>query len=96
MGGIVGRLFREFAVTLSVAILVSMVISLTATPMMCAYLLKPQESHGRLYQTSETGFGWIIDTVWAEPVDRSPLFLRNSYDFAGHDRLHRIPFCSSS
>ena len=40
MGGIVGRLFREFAVTLSVAILVSMVISLTATPMMCAYLLK--------------------------------------------------------
>ena len=61
MGGIVGRLFREFAVTLSVAILVSMVISLTATPMMCAYLLKPQESHGRLYQISETGFGWIID-----------------------------------
>jgi len=48
MGGIVGRLFREFAVTLSVAILVSMVISLTATPMMCAYLLKPQQSHGRL------------------------------------------------
>ncbi len=40
MGGIVGRLFREFAVTLSVAILVSMVISLTATPMMCAHLLK--------------------------------------------------------
>ena len=61
MGGIVGRLFREFAVTLSVAILVSMIISLTATPMMCAYLLKTQESHGRLYQISETGFGWIID-----------------------------------
>ncbi len=40
MGGIVGRLFREFAVTLSVAILVSMVISLTTTPMMCAHLLK--------------------------------------------------------
>ncbi len=46
MGGIVGRLFREFAVTLSVAILVSMVISLTATPMMCAHLLKEQQSHG--------------------------------------------------
>ena len=61
MGGIVGRLFREFAVTLSVAILVSMVISLTATPMMCSYLLKRQESHGRLYQISETGFGWIVD-----------------------------------
>ncbi len=42
MGGIVGRLFREFAVTLSVAILVSMVISLTTTPMMCAHLLKQQ------------------------------------------------------
>ncbi|HXK00884.1 MAG TPA: efflux RND transporter permease subunit, partial [Verrucomicrobiae bacterium] len=61
MGGIVGRLFREFAITLSVAILVSTLISLTATPMMCAYLLKPQESHGRLYQISETVFTWIID-----------------------------------
>ena len=40
MGGIVGRLFREFAVTLSVAIVVSMVVSLTATPMMCAHLLR--------------------------------------------------------
>ncbi len=43
MGGIVGRLFREFAVTLSVAILVSLVVSLTTTPMMCAYLLKPKK-----------------------------------------------------
>ena len=42
MGGIVGRLFREFAVTLSVAILVSLVVSLTTTPMMCARLLRPQ------------------------------------------------------
>src|SRR6185295_3767176 len=41
MGGIVGRLFREFAVTLSVAILISMVVSLTTTPMMCAYVLRP-------------------------------------------------------
>ena len=53
MGGIVGRLFREFAVTLSVAIGVSMVVSLTATPMMCAHLLKEHETHGRLYQTVE-------------------------------------------
>ena len=45
MGGIVGRLFREFAITLSTAIMVSMVISLTTTPMMCAYLLKSE--HGR-------------------------------------------------
>ena len=43
MGGLVGRLFREFAVTLSVAILVSLVVSLTTTPMMCAYLLRPRE-----------------------------------------------------
>src|SRR5258708_23107761 len=42
MGGIVGRLFREFAITLSAAILVSMVISLTTTPMMCAYLLRDE------------------------------------------------------
>jgi multidrug efflux pump len=56
MGGIVGRLFREFAVTLSVAIAVSMVISLTATPMMCAHLLKAQQTHGRMYRTSERAF----------------------------------------
>jgi multidrug efflux pump len=62
MGGIVGRLFREFAVTLSVAIAVSMVISLTATPMMCAYLLKEQRSHGWMYRTSERAFTWVVDT----------------------------------
>ncbi len=52
MGGIVGRLFREFAVTLSVAIAVSLVVSLTTTPIMCAQLLKPlhEEKHGRAYQ----------------------------------------------
>ncbi len=62
MGGIVGRLFREFAVTLSVAILLSMVISLTATPMMCAHLLKRQQTHGRLYHASERFFTWLVDT----------------------------------
>src|SRR5208283_3123659 len=52
MGGIVGRLFREFAVTLSVAIVVSLVVSLTATPMMCAQFLKhePEDSHGKFYK----------------------------------------------
>jgi multidrug efflux pump len=62
MGGIVGRLFREFAVTLSTAILVSMVISLTTTPMMCAYLLKNEHErkHGRLYMASERFFDWIL------------------------------------
>jgi multidrug efflux pump len=62
MGGIVGRLFREFAVTLSVAILVSLVVSLTTTPMMCSRLLKtrPPEDHGRLYRASERVFTWIL------------------------------------
>jgi multidrug efflux pump len=62
MGGIVGRLFREFAVTLSTAILVSMVISLTTTPMMCAHLLKSEknEKHGRLYRVSEGAFDWVL------------------------------------
>jgi len=64
MGGYVGRLFREFAVTLSVAIAVSMVISLTATPMMCAVLLRPkdQQRHGRLYKASERMFDWILSS----------------------------------
>ena len=62
MGGIVGRLFREFAVTLSVAIFVSLVISLTATPMMCSRLLKHQteDSHGRLYRASEKIFNGML------------------------------------
>jgi multidrug efflux pump len=58
MGGIIGRLFREFAVTLSTAILVSMVISLSTTPMMCAFLLRNEHArkHGRLYMASERVF----------------------------------------
>jgi multidrug efflux pump len=62
MGGIVGRLFREFAVTLSTAILVSMVISLTTTPMMCAHILKHShaEKHGRLYRAMDAGFDWVL------------------------------------
>ncbi|MGA3189158.1 MAG: efflux RND transporter permease subunit [Bryobacteraceae bacterium] len=61
MGGIVGRLFREFSVVLSVAIAVSMVVSLTTTPMMCAYLLKEHVAHGWMYLTSEKVFNWIVD-----------------------------------
>ncbi len=62
MGGIVGRLFREFAVTLSTAILVSMCISLTTTPMMCAYLLKNEhgKKHGRLYMVTDRFFESIL------------------------------------
>ena len=64
MTGIVGRLFREFAVTLSVAIAVSMVVSLTATPMMCAKFLThaAEDSHGALYKKSERFFEWLLDT----------------------------------
>jgi multidrug efflux pump len=60
MGGIVGRLFREFAVTLSVAIMVSLVVSLTATPSMCAHLLAQHETHGRLYRASERAFNAVV------------------------------------
>jgi multidrug efflux pump len=62
MGGIVGRLFREFAMTLSVAIMISLVISLTTTPMMCAYILRrrPIERHGRLYRASERVFAGML------------------------------------
>ncbi len=74
MGGIVGRLFREFAVTLSMAIVISLVISLTTTPMMCARLLRSHEAekkHGWIYNLSENGFnavhrgyerslGWVL------------------------------------
>jgi multidrug efflux pump len=62
MGGIVGRLFREFAVTLSVAILVSLAISLTTTPMMCSRLLKNlrDEKHGIAYRASERAFNSVL------------------------------------
>jgi multidrug efflux pump len=62
MGDIVGRLFREFAVTLSVTILVSAVVSLTLTPMMCAKILKhkPEANQGRFFRMSERGFEAII------------------------------------
>ncbi len=62
MGGIIGRLFREFAVTLSIAILLSLAVSLATTPMMCAFVLRqPQrEEHGRLYRLSERIFSSIL------------------------------------
>jgi multidrug efflux pump len=62
MGGIVGRIFREFAVTISVAILVSLVVSLTTTPMMCATLLKreSEQKHGRVFKATGAVFDWIL------------------------------------
>jgi hydrophobe/amphiphile efflux-1 (HAE1) family protein len=62
MGGYVGLLFREFAITVSVALVLSLLISLTLTPMMCAYLLKPEsKEHGRLYRLSERGFDGLLN-----------------------------------
>jgi multidrug efflux pump len=75
MGGIVGRLFREFAVTLSVAIGVSLIVSLTTTPMMCAYMLREHSQHGWLYRINERAFdavvrayGWTLTRVLRHPA----------------------------
>jgi multidrug efflux pump len=78
MGDVVGRLFREFAITLAVAILVSMVISLTLTPMLCAYLLRhvPAEQQGRFAQWGERQFGRVL-----KAYDRGLLWV------LGHQRL---------
>jgi multidrug efflux pump len=67
MGGIVGRLFREFSVTLSVAIVVSLGVSLTTTPMMCARFLKSEKQlkHGRMYQAVEGVFQWSVESYGA-------------------------------
>jgi multidrug efflux pump len=77
MAGIVGRLFREFAIVLSTAIVMSMLVSLTTTPMMCAYILKDESKikHGRMYRISEKGFSsllsgytrslkWVLEHPW--------------------------------
>ncbi|MES2263537.1 MAG: efflux RND transporter permease subunit [Pseudomonadota bacterium] len=78
MGGQVGRLFREFAVTLSVAVMISLVISLTTTPMMCAWLLKPEQhdkpegrvarwferAFGFVHRTYEHSLDWALSSVW--------------------------------
>ena len=67
MGGIIGRLFREFAITLSVAIVVSLCVSLTTTPMMCALFLKSEidMKRGKLYLASERVFQWSVRTYAA-------------------------------
>jgi len=82
MGGMVGRLFREFAITLSAAIIVSLGLSLTTTPMMCAVLLKPERDcrHGRLYRRSEQIFSsmhhhYDLSLRWALRHSRFMLML---------------------
>jgi len=80
MGGMLGRLFREFAVTLSAAILVSLVLSLTTTPMMCAFLLKKETDRPRswIYRVSERAYG-LMESVYQRTLDwaleHSPLML---------------------
>jgi hydrophobe/amphiphile efflux-1 (HAE1) family protein len=64
MGGVIGRLFREFAITLSAAVVISAIVSLTLTPMMCAQLLKPEDPDhkpGALFRWSERFFDWMRD-----------------------------------
>jgi multidrug efflux pump len=78
MSGIGGLLFREFAVTLCVTILISLAVSLTTTPMMCAWMLRAEKKHGKFYQASERLFarllaGYERTLTWA--LDRSPLLL---------------------
>nr|WP_155712648.1 efflux RND transporter permease subunit [Pseudoduganella dura] len=71
MGGQVGRLFREFAVTLSAAVMISLVISLTTTPMMCAWLLRSEQDRsppGRVSRAFEACFNWM-QRVYAHALD---------------------------
>jgi multidrug efflux pump len=77
MGGLIGRLFREFAMTVTIAIVISLVVSLTTTPMMCAVLLRANrgQSHGRIYQVSErifdamlNGYRWTLAIALRHPL----------------------------
>jgi len=77
MGGLVGRLFREFTMTITIAILISLVVSLTTTPMMCAILLRSERdhAHGRIYRISErvfelmlSGYKWTLAIALRHPV----------------------------
>ena len=95
MGGIVGRLFREFAVTLSAAVAVSMVVSLTTTPMMCAKLLRPEadKPRGRFYRASERLFdstsalaGYSVGLSWVLSA-----FAADARNRLGDARTQRVP-----
>ena len=69
MGGYVGLLFREFAITVSVSLVLSLLISLTLIPMMCSRLLKPETGqHGRLYRLFERGFDGLVAFITSAPV----------------------------
>ena len=96
MGDVVGRLFREFAITLAVTILISAVVSLTLVPMVCAKLLRPPPRRARTPSSAGTGewFDALIaryDRVLTWVLDRQPLTLLVAL---GHLRAHRR--CSTS
>jgi hydrophobe/amphiphile efflux-1 (HAE1) family protein len=77
MGGILGRIFREFAVTLSVAVAISMVVSLTTTPAMCAKFLKSHkdQEHGAFGRASERAFNWMYEGYARSLREHQPLVL---------------------
>jgi multidrug efflux pump len=95
MGGQVGRLFREFAVTLSAAVLISLVISLTTTPMMCAWLLKPkaddrppgwlarlfERGFARIHRSYEISLDWAIGSLWLVMLILAAVIGLNAYLF---------------
>ena len=97
MGGYVGKLFQEFAVTVSVSLVLSLLISLTLTPMMCARLLKPpSKEHGRLYRSFERGFDGLLD-VYERGLK---IVLRHRFVtlmvMLGTDRADRLSLCRHS
>ena len=91
MGGIVGRLFREFAITLSTSIVVSMVVSLTTTPTMCAHLLKEEkeQKHGRMYQREREVFCLDAGNLSPHPALGARQFGVDFDRVAAHDRVER-------
>ena len=91
-GGIVGRLFNEFAVTLSVAVMISLVVSLTTTPMMCALILprEPVVRHGRLYRATEHVFDAMLAFYRRTLRHRLASSRRCSAHASGHDRAQLL------
>ena len=98
MSGYVGLLFREFAVTVSVALVLSLVISLTLTPMMCARLLRNARpgQHGWLYRVLERGFRRSARPLRARPQGGASPQLHHLDGDAGHDGADRLPLCHHS
>ena len=92
MGDVVGRLFREFAVTLAVTIVISAVVSLTLTPMMCSRILRhnPEEKQGRFYQASERVFESMIALLRPHPQGGSALPDDHAAGCAGHTGAHHL------